>query len=207
MFLFTFLGVSPSSGSFPQFPAARSYQIRLRGVFPANSVVVSNVPIAYEPLNELINGQDGTSNGYTYDGSKLSIIIYIRQPVSTSQLLQIQVQLSGPVTDPLLVQAPTTFVGLLARCQAAKARLDYEWGVRTVYMDDYPSLLDAAATGLRITHAPNTAQDEMNAFFSTRMPGACSELATKITGLDPTLRSILLAQLQCNLFPSKALLN
>ena len=200
----TSLDVSPSSGSFAQFPTARSYQIQLRGVFPANAVVVNNVPIAYELFNELINGQDGTSNGYTYDGSTLSVIIYIRQPVSTSKMLQIQVQLSAPVTDPLLVQAPTTFVGLLARCQAAKARLDSEWGVKTVFMDDYPSLLDAAATGLRITHSPKTAKDELNAFFSTRMPGACSELATKITNLDLTLRSMLLAQLQCNLFSSKA---
>jgi hypothetical protein len=178
--------------------------VQLRGVFPANAVTVNNVAIPYEPFNELINGQDGISNGYTYDGSKLAIIIYVRQPVSTSQMLQIQVQLSAPVVDPLLVQAPTTFVGLLARCQSAKARLDYEWGVKTVFMDDYPLLLDAAATGLRITHSPNTAKVELNTFFSTRMPGACDELATKITNLDPNLRSILLAQLQCNLFPSKA---
>ena len=170
-------------------------------MFPADGVFVNNVSITYEPFNELINGQDGTTNGYTYDGSTLSIVIYIRQPVPTTQMLQIQVQLSAPVTDPLLIQAPTTFVGLLARCQAAKARLDYEWGVKTVYMDDYPLLLDAAATGLRITHSPSTAKDELNAFFSTRMSGACSELATKIDNLDPTLRSILTAQLQCNLFP------
>ena len=73
--------------------------------------------------------------------------------------------------DPVLVQAaPTSFIGLLARCKSAKAQLDYEWGVRTVYMDDYPLLLDAAATGLRITHAPSTAKDEINTFFTQRMP-------------------------------------
>jgi hypothetical protein len=160
-----------------------------------------------EPFNELINGQDGTTNGYTYDGSTLSVIIYVREPVSTSQQLQIQVQLSENISHPLLLQTPAAFVGLLARCQSAKARLDYEWGVKTVYMDDYPLLLDAAATGLRITHSPSSVKGELDAFFNQRMPGACAEVATKIDNLDPNVRSILLAQLQCSLFIHKQTIN
>ncbi len=148
----------------------------------------------------MINGQDGTTNGYTYDGSSLAVIIYIREPISTSQSIEIQVELSESISHPLLVQPPASFVGLLARYQTAKALLDYQWGVRTVFMDDYPLLLDAAATGLRITHSPLTAQDELNAFFNQRIPGACDEVANKITNLDPNLRSVLLAQLQCNTF-------
>jgi hypothetical protein len=194
------LAVSAASGSFATFPSTRSYEIQLRGVFPATNVLVNGVSIPVEPFNELINGQDGTTNGYTYDGSSLAVIIYIRQPVSTSQLLQIQVQLSENISHPLILQAPTSFIGLLARCQSAKARLDYEWGIKTVYMDDYPLLLDAAATGLRITHSPSSAQDEINAFFTQRLPGACDEVANKITNLDPNVRSILLAQLKCNSF-------
>ncbi len=194
------LDVTAATGSFSTFPATRSYEIQLRGVFPATNVLVNSVSISVEPFNELINGQDGTTNGYTYDGSSLAIIIYIRQPVSTSQPLQIQVQLSENISHPLLLQAPTSFISLLARCQSAKAQLDYQWGVKTVFMDDYPLLLDAAATGLRITHAPSTTKDEINAFFSQRIPGACDEVANKITNLDPNLRIVLLAQLKCNLF-------
>ena len=182
-------------------PAARSYEIQLRGVLPATNVSVNNVFIAAEPFNELLRGNRGTTNGYTYDGSTLTIIIYVRQPVPTAQTLQIQVQLSDPVTHPVLVQSPAPFVGLLARVQSAKAQLDYQWGVRTVFMDDYPMLLDAAATGLRITHAPFAAKDELAAFFGQRMPVACKELANGIDNLDPNLRSILRAQLQCDLFP------
>ncbi|CAM2719738.1 unnamed protein product [Rotaria socialis] len=192
--------VSAATSSFSTFPTARTYEIQLRGIFPATNVLVNNVPIPMEPFNELINGQDGTTNGYTYDGSTLSIVIYIRQSMSTSQSFQIQIQLSESISHPLLSQVPTAFVGLLARCQSAKAQLDYEWGVKTVYMDDYPLLLDAAATGLRITHSPTTATDELNAFFQVRMPGACNEIANKITNLDPALQGVLLAQLQCNLF-------
>jgi hypothetical protein len=199
IFLF-FLGVSAASGSFSTFPKSRSYEIQLRGVFPATNILINNVSISAEPFNKLINGQDGTTNGYTYDGSTLSIIIYIRQSISTSQSFQIQVQLSESISHPLLVQTPTSFIGLLARCQSAKARLDYEWGVRTVYMDDYPLLLDAAATGLRITHSPSTTKDELTVFFNERMPGACNEVATKITNLDPNVQSILLAQLECSIF-------
>lgn len=130
-------------------------------------------------------------------------MIYIRQPVLTAQSLRIQVQLSESVAHPLLLQAPTSFIALLERCKSAKAQLDYQWGVRTVFMDDYPLLLDAAATGLRITHAPSTAKDEINAFFNQRIPGACDEVANKITNLDPALRSVLLAQLKCSTFISK----
>ncbi|CAF4744950.1 unnamed protein product, partial [Rotaria sp. Silwood2] len=47
-----------------------------------------------------------------------------------------------------------------------KARLDYEWDIRTVYMDDYPLLFDAAATVLHITHRPSAAKRELNAFYN-----------------------------------------
>jgi hypothetical protein len=123
------LVVNAATGSFSTFPMTRSYEIQLRGVFPATNVLVNNVSIPFEPFNELINGQDGATNGYTYDGSSLAIIIYIRQPVSTSQPLQIQIQLSENISHPLLLQSPTSFISLLARCQSAKAQLDYQWGV------------------------------------------------------------------------------
>jgi hypothetical protein len=72
-------------------------------------------------------------------------------------------------------------------------------------MDDYPLLLDAAATGLRITHRPATAKSELNAFYNKRMPGACNEIARKIDNIHPNIRNVLLAQLQCNLFTKKKL--
>jgi hypothetical protein len=198
--LFSFSDISAASGSFSTFPSSRSYEIQLRGVFPATNVLINKVSIPVESFNEVINGQDKTTNGYTYDGSTLSVIIYIRQPLSTSQSIQIQVQLSDSITHTLLVQAPISFVGLLARCQSVKALLDNPGGARSVYMDDYPLLLDTAATGLRINHSPSTAKDEINAFFNQRIPGACDEVANKITNLDRKVRSFILAQLQCNTF-------
>ncbi len=198
--MFSFSDISAASGSFSTFPSSRSYEIQLRGVFPATNVLINKVSIPVESFNEVINGQDKTTNGYTYDGSTLSVIIYIRQPLSTSQSIQIQVQLSDSITHTLLVQAPISFVGLLARCQSVKALLDNPGGARSVYMDDYPLLLDTAATGLRINHSPSTAKDEINAFFNQRIPGACDEVANKITNLDRKVRSFILAQLQCNTF-------
>ncbi|CAF1309523.1 unnamed protein product [Rotaria sp. Silwood1] len=197
--------ISAASGYFPTFPTSRTYEIHLRGIFPATNVRINNINISFEPFHELINGQNSITNSYTYDGSTLSIIIYIRQAVSTSELVEIEVELSESISDPLLVRTPISFISLLNRCQLAKARLDYEWGIRTVYMDDYPLLLNAAATGLRITHRPSTAKKELNAFYNKRIPGACSEIAKKIDNIDPNIRNILLAQLQCNLFTKKKL--
>lgn len=197
---FIVLAISAASGSFSTFPKTRSYEIQLRSTFAAKSVSINGISIPFEPFNELIAGQDGTINGYTYDGSTLSIIIYIRQPMLTSQSIQLIVQLTESITHPLLIQSSLSFVGLLARCQTVKALLDYQWGVRTVFMDDYPNLLDAAATGLRITHAPSNATAELNAFFTVRIPAACNEVAYNITNLDPNVRSMILAQLECNRF-------
>ncbi|CAF4186937.1 unnamed protein product, partial [Rotaria sp. Silwood2] len=123
--------VSAASSLFSTFPLTRTYEIHLRGVFPATSVLLNGVTIPFEPFNELIHGQDGTTNGYTYDGSKLSIIIYIRQSISTLQSFEIQIELLDSITHPLLVKVPTSFVGLLARCQSAKARVEYEWDVNS----------------------------------------------------------------------------
>ncbi|CAF0991789.1 unnamed protein product [Rotaria sordida] len=106
--------VSAATSSFSSFPTSRTYEIQLRGIFSASNVLLNNVTIPFEPFNELIHGQDGTTNGYTYDGSTLSIIIYIRQPMSTSQSFEIQIQLLESITHPYLVQVPTSFVGLLA---------------------------------------------------------------------------------------------
>ena len=192
--------ISPASGSFSTFPKLRSYEIQLRNVFPATKVLINNVKTSIESFNELISGQDGLTNGYTYDGSSLSVIIYIRQPISTSELIKIQVELSESITHPLLVHTPASFVGLLARFQFAKTLLDNQWGIQTVYMDDYRLLLDSAATGLHITHEPSNAINELNVFFIQRWPGACNEVQNNITDLNPNIQTILFAQLQCDLF-------
>lgn len=192
-----YFNVSAAVGSFPTFPSTRSYEIQLRGIFPATKVLINNVAVPFEPFHEF---SKETNNSYTYDGSTLSVIVYVRQAVSTARPLQVQMQLLDRIAHPLLVEAPTSFVGLLARCQSAKARLDDEFSTRRVYYEDYPSLLAAAATGLRITHSPLTVRDELRTFFNRSMPNACKQLASKAANIDPIVQTRLLAQLQCNLF-------
>ncbi|CAF4769481.1 unnamed protein product, partial [Rotaria sp. Silwood2] len=102
--------ISAASGSFSTFPTSRTYEIQLRGIFPATNVLINNVNISFESFNELINSQDDIKNGYTYDGSTLSIIIYIRQAVSTSESVVIEVELSESISNPLLVRTPISFI-------------------------------------------------------------------------------------------------
>ena len=47
------------------------------------------------------------------------------------------------------------FSGMLSRLQQMKELLDDQWGIDTVYQDQYPSLLYATETGRMITAQPS----------------------------------------------------
>ena len=47
------------------------------------------------------------------------------------------------------------FPGMLSRLQQMKELLDDQWGIDTVYQDQYPSLLYATETGRMITAQPS----------------------------------------------------
>ena len=47
------------------------------------------------------------------------------------------------------------FPGMLSRLQQMKELLDDQWGIDTVYQDQYPSLLYATETGRTITAQPS----------------------------------------------------
>ncbi|CAF1077357.1 unnamed protein product [Didymodactylos carnosus] len=187
--------VKPGVGQFREFPEQRSYDLHFRHVFPATSVTVNGEQLQYVPYNDLL-APDLSHNSFTYDGSKLTLIVYIHSPQPTSKELSVLIQLSESVTHPLLIN-PVGFSGYIQRFTSAKALLDDQWGVQTVFQDDYPQLLFAASTGEVITHEPDQAVAHANAFYDWLVVGACVELGSGITGLAEDVKQQLLAQLMC----------
>ena len=64
------------------------------------------------------------------------------------------------------------FPGMLTRLQQMKELLDDQWGIDTVYQDQYPSLLYATETGRMITAQPSLVTSGiMDQFKSNLMTG------------------------------------
>jgi alpha-glucosidase (family GH31 glycosyl hydrolase) len=194
--------ISAASDNFPGQLTSRAYEIHLRGVFPATSVSVAGSSIAYERFVgdlsvSLAGKKPPTTNGYTYDGASLSVIIYVREEQSLASDFTITVELADSVFSPALAKV-NGFAGTLQRFIEAKALLDDQWGIQTVYQDDYPNLLNAASIGERLRARPTEAQQALANDWPTYLASACQELPN-ISGLNKTLLAQLNAQL-CSSF-------
>ena len=72
------------------------------------------------------------------------------------------------------------FAGMLSRLQQMKELLDDQWGIDTVYQDQYPSLLYATETGRMITAQPNLVTDGIMDQFKTNVMNGLSEVSCTV---------------------------
>eukprot|EP00743_Colponemidia_sp_Colp-15_P010732 GILK01011856.1.p1 GENE.GILK01011856.1~~GILK01011856.1.p1 ORF type:complete len:977 (-),score=160.12 GILK01011856.1:248-3178(-) len=151
------ISVNKPDGHFADLPSERYYSLRLPNVWPATAVGVNGVQLRYAPMDVV---EDGQKAAWGYDGSSLSLLINAGLQ-STSQTFSVEVVFEQPLKDPLL---EVGFAGRLKRFQQAKVLLDYQWGVDTVFQEDYPNLLLAAAAGDRISSNPVAARAELQRF-------------------------------------------
>ena len=68
------------------------------------------------------------------------------------------------------------FAGMLSRLQRMKELLDDQWGIDTVYQDQYPSLLYATETGRVITAQPNLVTAGIMAQFKANLTNGIDEV-------------------------------
>eukprot|EP00698_Gefionella_okellyi_P018500 TRINITY_DN5552_c0_g1_i1.p1 TRINITY_DN5552_c0_g1~~TRINITY_DN5552_c0_g1_i1.p1 ORF type:complete len:938 (-),score=168.17 TRINITY_DN5552_c0_g1_i1:17-2830(-) len=177
--------IHPTQGKFAGQPTARSYDIMLRGSWPATGVTVNDVALPFAANTDL----PVTQNCYTYSGDTLAVIVHIVTPISIDDRIRVEVQVSGSTSDPLLTSG---YSATLNRFITAKETLDNQWGIDTVYQEDYFDLLIAAETGRRITDAPATAANELSAFAATVLKGIDE---VKALAVQSAVKQQLVAQL------------
>ena len=73
------------------------------------------------------------------------------------------------------------FAGMLARLQQMKELLDEQWGIDTVYQDQYPSLLYATETGRMITAQPSLVTSGIMDQFKSNLINGVSEVSCTCT--------------------------
>jgi alpha-glucosidase len=144
--------LQPARGEFPGMADSRSYQLRLSGFWPPESVAAGGVDIRYA-------GPEATPAGFAhpgwrYDGETATTIINLPEfPVT--QIVDVHVKFAAHFVDDdrLLDGAP----GKLARLHGAMHMLENSWD--RGWAPDI--LLEAAQTGRRISLHPESAVEEL----------------------------------------------
>ena len=91
------LVISPASDAFEGQPAARSYEVYLTGVLPATAVQVGEKELnhtQYIGLSPAYAGEAPDGDGYSYDGTTLSVVVSVHARTRT----QLHLALSHPLT-------------------------------------------------------------------------------------------------------------
>ena len=196
---FMLVAVNEGNGSFPGFVQRRTYEVELRGVQPPGSVCVSVSQtdcrlLEYVQFNDVPLAKAGKMSGgdsWGYDGATMSVVVTINTPQPTNTPLQVVLRSNSSLYLPA---AASDLPGTIARFVHAKATLDNQWGHDTVFQDDYPTLLNVASYGERMTYDPSSVSAVLSAVAGDVMR-ACREVSGNITGLDAAVQTQLVAQL------------
>ena len=193
--------IGAAEGGYEGQLKTRAYELHLRGVLPPERVTVAGAEVPYEPYSDVDPASAGrlaeVRDTWGYDGATLSTVIHLRRPLPTSAPVVVLAAYGGGGRGGGNVThaAVDGLQGLLARFVSAKALLDSQWGTaHTVYQDDYPALLDMASVGELLTYDGSRAAEVLAGLGKLREQ-ACYEVATNITGLEPSVRGQLYAQL------------
>jgi alpha-glucosidase len=164
----------------------RSYQICLFGSWPASVVSVDDTGAQYTPLR----GPVYKPNTWTYDGSSLTTII-------TTDALDLSKQHTVKVTftsAPVSTLLQSNFVGMTKRFVQVKQLLDDQWGIKTVFQEDYFALLNATEIGQRNSYLPARTEQNLK-LFSAYSSNAITEVEN-LSNLEASVKQQILAMLQ-----------
>jgi hypothetical protein len=156
--------LQPARGGFPGMAASRSYQLRLAGFWPpesvtANGSVTTNSSVTVNGSAIAYTGPEETSAGafragWRYDGDTATTIINLPEfPVTQIVDVHIKFAAHSAADDHLLDGAP----GKLARLHGAMHMLEKSWD--RGWAPDI--LIEAAQTGRRISLHPESAVEEL----------------------------------------------
>jgi hypothetical protein len=144
--------LQPARGGFPGMADSRSYQLRLSGIWPAESIVANGTAISYTGPEALPPG--AVHSGWRYDGDTATTIINLPEfPVTQIVDLHVKFVAHSAEDDHLL----DGVVGRIARLHGAMHMLERSWD--RGWAPDI--LLEAAQTGRRISLHPDSAVQEL----------------------------------------------
>jgi hypothetical protein len=144
--------LQPVRGGFAGMTDSRSYQLRLAGFWPAESISANGTAIGYAGPEEPTAGI--FQRGWRYDGNTATTIINLPEfPVTQIVDVQVKFVAHSAEDDRLLDGA----AGRIARLHGAMHMLERSWD--RGWAPDI--LLEAAQTGRRISLRPGTAVEEL----------------------------------------------
>ena len=144
--------LQPARGRFPGMADSRSYQLRLGGFWPPESIVANGTAIGYAGTEEPLAG--AVLRGWRYDGDTATTIINLPEfPVTQIVDVRVKFVVHAAEDDRLLDAA----AGRIARLHGAMHMLEKAWD--RGWAPDI--LLEAAQTGRRISLRPASAVEEM----------------------------------------------
>jgi hypothetical protein len=157
------LQISPVRGSYAGMVTERSYELRLPGDWPPESVMFNGKPLSYVAGSNQI--------GWRYEGNTLSTIIKLpRMPVTSAVAVRVR-------RSPDLVARRSElegFAGAMTRLREAYDNLNQTWPIG--WSPD--SLIDAMQCGDRLTYEPRSASEEL-----TRYHGILRQAQTDVQAM------------------------
>ncbi len=162
--------LQPARGRFPGMADSRSYQLRLSGFWPPESIVANGTAIGYAGTEEPL--ASAVLRGWRYDGDTATTIINLPEfPVT--QIVDVRVKfVTHTAEDDRLLDG---VAGKIARLHGAMHMLEKAWD--RGWAPDI--LLEAAQTGRRISLRPASAVEEMR-----KLEKMWPEILKTIDGMD-----------------------
>lgn len=148
------------NGSYGSMPQRRSYKVEFRGTLPAKSVTFNG---KYLRELQLSDDVEVSEDGFTYAPETLSVVVWLVTPVSVTVNVAISIEYITTIIDKSKL-VTEGIVGKISRLHAVKDLLDSQWGVDTVFMSDYPSVLKAAEMDERLLYDPSNFTRELLGF-------------------------------------------
>src|SRR5690606_2753314 len=102
-------------GNFKGMLEHRSYEIHMKGVWPASKVSVNGDGISFKPF-----GYKGPENFWTYDGNTATLIVRLNKNYPTNEDLKVFIEFISPEST-LMLQG---FEGKMRRVLNTKTLLD-----------------------------------------------------------------------------------
>jgi alpha-glucosidase len=141
--------IDPARGNYPDMEHARSYQLRLPGDWPPDSVTINGQLLGY--------ALTGTATGWHYEGNTLTTVI----PVPRTSVTQpVFIQVRWPLKLVRERKELDGFAGAMTRLREASENLNETYPV--AWSPD--ALVDAAQTGDRLSYNPGMATQELGSF-------------------------------------------